>query len=185
MAILLVVDLQREFVKSDKCMEVYKRCVNYINTCRHLYAHGVYAAVYKNTDSRNMLMLTRWEEMQEIKKLDFKPDKMFAHSGYSAVPRMKLPEHTPIDVIGLDTDACVLAHCFDLFDLDLHFRVIMDGVYSSGGEELHQAGLLCMKRQFNRAIDEATKLDDIIAGQKQVNDGLDRNKYVQTDSSTV
>lgn len=176
MAMLLVVDLQREFVKDEKALEVYKRCVRYINTCRHLYAQGVFAAVYKNNDSANMFRLVRWDEMQEIKKLDYKPDRMFAHAGYSAIEKMPIPEHTAVDVIGLDTDACVLAHCFDLFDKDIPFRVLVDGVYSSGGEEMHQAGLACMRRQFNKAVDEVTRLDDIIKAQETVNDGMDRHK---------
>jgi nicotinamidase-related amidase len=174
MPLLLVVDLQREFVKDEKGMEVYKRCVEYINTCRHLYTQGVWAAVYKNTDSRNMFRLTRWDEMQEIRKMDFKPDKMFAHSGYSAIPKMQFPDNVPIDVIGFDTDACVLSHCFDLFNMDKQFRILADGVWSSGGKAMHDAGLLCMKRQFNRALDTATQLNTIIQAQKQVNDGLRR-----------
>ena len=173
MAILLAVDLQREFATDEKGIEVYKRCVEYINTCRHLYTHGVWAAVYQNGESRNMHLLTRWSDMQKIRKMDFKPDKMFLHSGYSAVDKMTFPDHVPIDVIGLDTDACVLAHCFAMFDRDIRFRVIVDGVYSSGGKDMHEAGLACMKRQFNKAVDEVTRLDEIIKAQRTVNDGTD------------
>ena len=173
MSILFVVDLQREFVKDDKGMEVYKRCIDYINTCRHLYSHGVYASVYVNKDSRNMHLLTRWSEMQQVKKLDFKPDKMFLHSGYSAIDNVVIPDHTAVDIIGLDTDACVLAHCFDLFDKDVRFRILVDGVYSSGGEDMHKAGLSIMRRQFNMAVDEITLLNNVIKAQTEVNTGMD------------
>lgn len=167
MAILLVVDLQREFVKDDEGLKVYNRCIKYINTCRYEYT-DIYAAVYKNDSLQNMFMLTRWEDMQKIQKLDFKPTAMFKHAGYSAVNKMKLNPNTHIDVIGFDTDACVLSHCFDLFNRDVPFKVLVDGVWSSGGESMHKAGLACLKRQFNKAIDEHTKLDELSLAQNKV-----------------
>ena len=173
MAILLVIDLQREFVKDQVGLEVYKRCVQYINTCGHLYSQ-ILAPIYRNGELRNMHMLTHWDEMQEIKKLDFKPNKLYLHSGYSAISDMKIPANTQVDVIGFDTDACVLSHCFDLFNHDIPFKVLVDGCWSSGGAEMHEAGLKCMQRQFNRAVDTVSKLEDICVAQSKVTESMKR-----------
>ena len=114
--------------------------------------------------------------MKKIQPLDFVPDRMFVHSGYSAVNKMALPSDVHIDVIGLDTDACVLSHCFDLFDKDIPFHVLIDGCYSSGGAEMHDIGVKILQRQFNNAVDTVTKLDDVVKAQKVVSRDYLNNK---------
>lgn len=171
MAYLLVVDVQKEFVKDDVGKIVYKRCIDYINACSVNYA-SVIAAVYKNTSSRNMHSLVHWDEMQTIKKLDFRPNKMYLHSGYSIGDRLKFDDHSKVDVIGFDTDACVLSTCFDLFNMDVNFRILASGCWSSGGEAMHQHGLAVMKRQFNRALDTTTDLDELIEAQMKLSNNL-------------
>ena len=173
MAYLLVVDLQPEFVKDSPGKLVYQRCLDYINYCGSNYDE-VIAAVYKNTDSKNMHALVRWDEMQKIQKIEFKPTKMYVHSGYSIGNRLNFNEHTKVDVIGFDTDACVLSTCFDLFNMDTNFRILANGCWSSGGVEMHEHGLAIMRRQFNRALDTETLLDDITRAQKKVMSSMRR-----------
>ena len=173
MAYLLVVDLQPEFVKDSPGKLVYQRCLDYINYCGANYDE-VIAAVYKNTDSKNMHALVRWDEMQKIQKIEFKPTKMYVHSGYSIGDRLNFNEHTKVDVIGFDTDACVLSTCFDLFNMDTNFRILANGCWSSGGVEMHGDGLAVMRRQFNRAVDTETLLGDITRAQKEVMSSMRR-----------
>ena len=56
-----------------------------------------------------------------------------------------------IDIIGFDTDACVLSAAFDVFNLGCNMRILTDLCWSSGGKKMHEAGLLVMKRQFGKA----------------------------------
>lgn len=57
-------------------------------------------------------------------------------------------EECEIYVCGLDTDACVLATLFQLFDNGLQFKVITDCCASSGGSEFHESALKIIERNF-------------------------------------
>ena len=144
MAYLLVVDLQPEFVKDSPGKLVYQRCLDYINYCGANYDE-VIAAVYKNTDSKNMHALVRWDEMQKIQKIEFKPTKMYVHSGYSIGARLNFNEHTKADVIGLDTDACVLKKNGKVVELTSVEYRIMELLMSHPGkvytkQQIYEAG---------------------------------------------
>lgn len=158
MKILLVVDLQIEFVKDPHGKMIYEKCLNFINTNRTRY-DKVYAAYYRNQGNENMLRYVRWNEMSEtIQPLDFQADRLFPHSGYAVTEYPFEPGSDFVDVIGFDTDACVMNACFDLFNRNIAFRILADGCWSSGGEKYHQIGLEVMRRQFRDALDEETAI---------------------------
>lgn len=158
MKYLLAIDVQAEFAKGMFGKAAYKKMLNYINTEGHTKYDAVYAAIYKNTSNKNMIRLVHWDQMQDIETIEFKPDEFWYHGGYSIGEYPWFQETDLIDVIGFDTDACVLSTCFDLFNKDIPFRIIADGCYSSGGNSFHKAGLEIMKRQFNTALDLNTKI---------------------------
>lgn len=51
-----------------------------------------------------------------------------------------------VDVIGIDTDQCVLATVFALFDAGYEPRVLDDLVGSASGQTCHEAGLIALRR---------------------------------------
>lgn len=55
-----------------------------------------------------------------------------------------------VTLVGVDTDACVLATAIDLFEMGIKPIVIEDCVGSSGGEECHEAGMLLLKRSIGK-----------------------------------
>ena len=59
-----------------------------------------------------------------------------------------LPEE--VTLVGVDTDACVLATAIDLFEMGIKPIIIEDCVGSSGGEECHEAGMLILKRSIGK-----------------------------------
>lgn len=65
-----------------------------------------------------------------------------------------LPNKGVYDIIGHDTDACVMAVAFQLFDKGYDFRVLTKWCYSSGGIEMHRMAVELMKRNFGRAVVE-------------------------------
>ena len=159
MKILLVVDLQIEFVKDSYGKTVYEKCLKYIKTHRYDY-DKVYAVFYRNQGCENMQRYVHWYEMSDsIQPLDFQSDSFFPHSGYAVLAYPFEWGKDSVDVIGFDTDACVLNTCFDLFNRDIAFRIIADGCWSSGGEKYHKIGLEVMRRQFGDALDEETLID--------------------------
>jgi len=54
------------------------------------------------------------------------------------------------DIVGCDTDAGVLATCYNLWDNGIKFRVMKELCHSSGGPEVHNAALTIMKRSFGQ-----------------------------------
>lgn len=154
---LFVIDLQPEFVKDIRGRVIYNADLQFIRDHRVEY-DGVFAAVYKNGSNPNMKKLMRWDEMKEIKHLDFEPSFASFHAGYSPDEYPDLTFEDTVDVIGFDTDACVLSTCFDLFNKGVPFRILANGCWSSGGAKMHKAGLSIMRRQFRAAVDLETEL---------------------------
>ena len=159
MKYLFVVDVQKEFVKDEIGQRIYKNCLRYIASAKSRGYERVIAAVYKNaTNFANMDRLVEWQEMMNIKGIEFAADEMLFHSGYSIKDYPRFMKQDKVDVIGFDTDACVLATCFDLFNIGCNLRILINGCWSSGGAEMHEAGLKVMRRQFNKAVDETTRV---------------------------
>lgn len=148
---LLVVDVQREFVKDKIGEKVYSKCLNYIAEHHNEYT-AIIAAVYINKDNPNMQRLLNWDECKRIELLDFVPDIQIEHSGYSIKDYPYVQKTDTIDIIGFDTDACVLSACFHIFDLGCGMNILTELMWSSGGKKMHEAGLTVMKRQFGKAV---------------------------------
>lgn len=55
------------------------------------------------------------------------------------------------DIVGCDTEACVLSTCYDLWNNNIKFRVLKDLCHSSGGTDFHEAALKVMQRSFGAA----------------------------------
>ena len=151
MKYLLVVDLQSEFVKDKQGQKIYDNCLNYI-AMHHNEYNAILAAVYQNKGNVNMDRLVDWNECKTVKALDFVPDAIYYHGGYSIKEYPYVNVGDTIDIIGFDTDACVLSACFHVFDLGCNMRILSDLCWSSGGKKMHEAGLNIMKRQFKNAV---------------------------------
>lgn len=153
MKCLLVVDLQREFVNDSKGEEVYDNCLTYIKSNRNYY-DCVVAVIYKNdmSENENMVRLLNWDKCKEIASLDFSPDKIYYHAGYSIKNYQDISKEDTVDIIGFDTDACILSACFDIFNLGCNMNILTDLCWSSGGSEYHNKAISIMKRQFGKAI---------------------------------
>ena len=158
MEILLIVDCQKEFVKDRTGLKIYNSILNYLRAHRVDYDE-VWTTVYKNGQNVNMARLLNWEQMLKVENLDYRADKYFLHSGYAPITMDTLSQNDRVTVVGFDTDACVLATCFDLWDKQVNLRILANGCYSSGGSKMHNAGLSIMKRQFGKALDTVTRLE--------------------------
>lgn len=148
---LIVVDLQKEFAIDEKGKAVYQKAVDYVNKHGKDY-DDVIACIYMNVDNPNMQRLVQWDGCKSIEGIDFDADKYFQHSGYSIGVYENVAYNDEVDVIGFDTDACVLNACFDLFNIGCKLRILTEYIYSSGGQSYHLAGLMVMKRQFGKAV---------------------------------
>lgn len=152
MKYLLIVDLQKEFVKDREGRKVYDKCIKFINTYRQWYDR-IITEVYVNGGNINMQRLVNYNQVYDPKLLEFEFTDPLIHSGYTNEKLLEgLMPSDQVDIIGFDTDACVLAAAFRLFDHNVNLRLLVDGIWSSGGKKMHEAGLACMKRQFAKAV---------------------------------
>lgn len=63
-----------------------------------------------------------------------------------------LPNHCHYDLIGCDTDACIMGIAFQLFDNEYDFSILTEYCYSSGGKEYHDMAVKLMQRNFGSAV---------------------------------
>lgn len=158
--VLVVIDLQVGFI-NDKTIKV-------ANNVRDLLDSGKYSAVIA-TKFTNMLgssfdTFLGWKGMLEEEEKELLPfveeyaDCVISKCSYSCVNTNfiqsliafcgSLPEE--VTLVGVDTDACVLATAIDLFEMGIKPIIIEDCVGSSGGEECHEAGMLLLKRSIGK-----------------------------------
>lgn len=53
-----------------------------------------------------------------------------------------------VDLVGFETDACVLAAAFQLFDQGMSIRILEDACGTAAGTQAHNAALRLARRQF-------------------------------------
>lgn len=146
--ILLVIDVQPAF----KVEPYYSKIIEYINNNRNKY-DKIIATRFINY--HNSLYVTKldYSDCMKREKLAFKPDILIGKSSYGLNVRncLKLFNNEHIDIIGCDTDACVLATCFQLWDYNINFKILKDYIYSSGGEDISKSAYDIIIRNFGEA----------------------------------
>lgn len=152
MRYLVVVDLQKEFIKDGYSTNIYNNCINYINHNRGEY-DKVIALVFRNNpiENPNFCDSLGYFKCIKPKALEFDADYIIQHCGYGSYD-LEVRKDDSYDVIGFDTDACVLATCFRIFDCGGKLSILKDYCWSSGGATMHDAGLSIIKRQFGTCV---------------------------------
>lgn len=145
------------------------KTIKVANNIRDLLDSGEYSAVIA-TKFTNMLgssfdSFLRWtgmlgeEEKALIPFVEEYADIIVSKCSYSCVKNTNfiqsllslcdgLPEE--VTLVGVDTDACVLATAIDLFEMGIRPIILEDCVGSSGGDECHEAGMLLLKRSIGK-----------------------------------
>jgi nicotinamidase-related amidase len=151
---LLVVDMQYGFMSNGA-----DRLVPVISDLVSMYPpEKVYYLRYRNHPGSLFTRYLNWHEFMTSDQSGIVPEvyragsRVFDHFGYSPPPEMldtlKVDGLTEIGICGVDTDACVMAALFCLWDHDIRPIVLSSYCFSSGGENLHRAALDMMLRQF-------------------------------------
>jgi nicotinamidase-related amidase len=149
---LIVIDLQKGFVKpqSDHILPVIDRILRHNSF--GLILQTKYVNPKGSTLERNLGWTALRSSDDEEFVFDIKGAKIFSRSRYSAVDDKMLKLLKPTDRIylcGLETDACVLATAFSLFDAGLKVHIIEDATATNAkfGEE---PALDIIKRNFGK-----------------------------------
>lgn len=145
MKVLLVIDLQKEFYIEDK----YEKVLNYINTHRCDY-DKVVATVFKNKKDSNFVKRLGYKDCMYANdsSIEFKADDIIVKNTYTVPVEQVGSIDDIITIIGCDTDGCVLASLFVLFDNEYNFQVLNEYCYSSGGEQYDNITKQIIKRNI-------------------------------------
>ena len=170
-SILLIVDLQRGFItpKTKKVIDVIENAINTLD-----FEVCVYSRFYNNEET-SFSRILNWERFQSVEEQEIvlpivDGNKIVSKDTYSAVTRdlKRIIEECKIErayLCGIDTDSCVLATAFELFDNGVEPVIIIDGCASTGGDEYHHAAELIMKRSFGK--ENVNPLSCYIGGKKR------------------
>lgn len=146
--VLLVVDLQPEFRDTDgryeEILQFVKNCCGY---------DKVIATVCGNSEKSPFVKYNNWFEcMGSHEPLEFEADDFVYKEGYGLADYDVLPKDSFYEIIGFNTDACVLKVALDLFDRGYDFCVLTEQCYSSNGAEHHARGVRLMRELMSDAI---------------------------------
>ena len=147
--ILIVVDVQDGFIKTQEHVENVKQIVN---LAKYVDFDKVVATKFINYTGSLYEKCFNWSELKTSDTTDLctplKPfvDETFTKFTYNCVNDKfielliqlnngKLPEQ--VYLCGLDTDACVLATAIGLFDNKIVPIVLANYCFSTGGEQYH------------------------------------------------
>ena len=153
MKVLLVVDLQKQF--RDKFW-VYEKCIDYIKSHRDEYF--VVATLFENLDNSMFERHLDWHDCKNSSDsdLEFPYDYCISKTWYSVDKDWKLLEFiqnkfgddSEYFIMGCESDACILATAFDLWDKNVNFKILSNYIYTNNSGISEGMVLSLLKRNF-------------------------------------
>lgn len=157
---LIVIDVQKYFLNS-KTKIVVKRIQNYLKNKSSQYT-VIYFTVFKNNPQAPLWKISQWQGCSntpdtdvcdEIKKFTnskniFIKNILSAYKVTEINKSLKQNKISEVDLCGFDTDCCVLATAYDLFDDGIKPVVLENLTYSIAKEKLHKPALQMIKRNI-------------------------------------
>lgn len=148
MHVLLVVDLQPEFRDTDGR---YERILDWVRTVEGY--DRIIATKCLNSMNSPFVKYENWYDcIDSVCDLEFKADKVIEKYGYGIIDYSILNKIDTYDIVGFNTDACVLKIALDLFDRNYNFNILTEYCYSSNGLEHHQYGVELLCRLMGKAV---------------------------------
>lgn len=142
--LLIIIDVQDSFCSELLTQDFEKKLKDYI-TKKH-FTHIV-ATKYQNHEGSSCFRYLHYKGATKDKLYPFVKavsERVFIKDTYSCFTKELLDfireeKISKITLVGLDTDACVLASAFDAFDRGLDCTVELNLCFSSGGHKMHQS----------------------------------------------
>jgi len=155
--ILFIVDMQNGFLNNNSLFLVEK--INMLLNSG--FFDYVIASKFVNDSTTMFNKVLHWSGLSsfEQQRLSIDTKKInytFEKSTYSAYNEeiKQLFTNKPFDktiyLVGVDTDSCVLATAFSLFDNEITPIILKDCCYSTAGAKLHESAISIMQRSFGK-----------------------------------
>ena len=156
--ILLVVDMQNGFAENEQTIQLTKK----IGELLALNIFDVVIATrFLNGDNSIYEKLFGWKRLKSdderaiVSGYEESIDYVFDKYIYNCVNSSFIQKVCQLNdgeyperlyIVGADTDCCVLTIATGLFENNIRPIVLTNYCASNGGQDFHNAGLLCMKR---------------------------------------
>lgn len=157
---LIVIDVQKYFL-NEETKPIVKRIQEFLKEKAGQYS-AIYFTVFKNDPNSPLWRISEWKDCKsspdtdvfdEIKK--FTNDKNLFYKNFLSaykVPEIKngLKEKNVSEVYlcGFDTDCCILATAYDLFDRGIKPVVLENLTWSTSKDKLHKPALKMLERNI-------------------------------------
>jgi nicotinamidase-related amidase len=152
---LLVVDMQKGFMRNGA-----ETLIPSVTTLANGWAKDkVFYLAYRNHPDSLYTRHLDWHDFMTsteaalVDGVHAPGVPVFNHYGYRPPDELiaRLRHYPSVGICGVDTDACVMAAVFALWDAGIRPVVLADYCMSSGGASFHKAALDLMLRQFGTA----------------------------------
>lgn len=151
---LLIIDVQ------DKSNPNYQKCIDFAKE-HQLHYGAIYATIFSTTEKPNMfhkkLCYHKCDNV-DITLIESDYNGLDIHfitkDTYTAnILKYLNPDKTKrIDIIGCDSDACIMATAFYLWDNNIDFNILSEYVYTDNKEVSNETIIKLLKRQFGPNI---------------------------------
>ncbi len=159
---LFVIDVQ-EFFANRETKLIAKKINNYIKKNKNKYSFIIFA-VFKNDSNSPLARNFKWKKCTKEEEIKLLPElisdidlfDITYKNTYSLLKvseikkKLKRKDIKKVDLCGFDTDCCILATAFDLFDLGFEVAVLKDFCFSTSGRKLHEPSLEIIKRNCGK-----------------------------------
>ena len=161
---LIVIDVQKYFL-NEETKPIVKKIQKYLKEKASKYI-AVYFTIFKNDSSSPLWKISEWKDCADFPDIDSCDEiKEFANSKNTyyknilsalKVPQLRkgLRKHniSEVDLCGFDTDCCVLATAYDLFDEGIKPVVLGNLTWSTSKERLHKPALQMVERNIGFVV---------------------------------
>lgn len=159
---LLVIDLQKEF-KDNGCKN-YNKVIKFVNENMRKYDFLI-GTCFKNGENKLFKEMLDWNgcENSSIKdSIEYNYNDHPNHLinlkfGYGIdqglIDYIKVHNIDTVYIIGCNSDSCVLATCYRLFDEQINFKVMKDYIYTTSKiDNLNDTVIKIIDRNFFNVI---------------------------------
>ena len=169
--VLLVIDLQRQFKDKQnnyqKCLEYLKKnCLGYDEIVFTLFSQYISNKDGSIDYSDKYVRHLNWKECEQCNESDILMPDVFLKNNIFRTPVRIIPKNTyaaklpkeynsittHFDIIGCNTDGCILATAFKLWDENYSFHILKDYVFTTNTQINTKQLMLLMKHQIGDCV---------------------------------
>ena len=155
----LIVDMNQTFANPETLIlaeKIFTHITKHINQGKI----QIHATIQTNPEDSPFTTRLNWlkaktpEEQQLLPPLNKIPTlNIHYKTGYSAAPHLPLSQikNSTVIIMGIDTDACIMATAFALFDQNINFHIAENYTTTTSRDRtLHNYALTIARRQFGK-----------------------------------